>query len=329
MTCVFVIGVTGQDGFYLAEHLLDNGQTVIGITRDEARARDALVPLADGGLLETVAWDMESALQLEALVKTYKPTRIFNFGALSSGAGMFDDAPAIGRINGLAVTTILEAIRKFSPQTRFCQAASSELYGNPPLESPQTEETPLRPRSPYGAAKLYAHAMVRIYREHYGLFGCSAILFNHESPRRKPHFVTRKITRAAAAIKLGLEKELRLGDLDARRDWGFAGDYVRAMALMLNAPSPDDYVVAAGETHAVRDLCAIAFEHAGLDYRDYVRQDAQAMRKPEPVQLVGCAAKLRRQLGWAPRVTFAQMVRMMVDTDLAELGGSGEIAQTN
>ncbi len=265
--------------------------------------------------VELVEWSMLEQFHMMEVLAEYRPTEIYNFAAYSSGAGMFDDSVGIGEVNGIAVARILEAIRTVDTRIRFCQASSSELFGEA-LESPQSEITPFRPRTPYGAAKLYAHSMIRIYRQHYGLFGCSAILFNHESPRRGLGFVTRKITHEAVKIKLGLATELRLGNLDARRDWGFAGDYVRAMWLMLQQLHADDYVVATGETHSVRELCEIAFERLGLDYRDYVKEDAVWYRPVEAVQLVGCSTNAKNQLGWVPEVRFREMVSMMVDADL-------------
>jgi GDPmannose 4,6-dehydratase len=247
-----------------------------------------------------------------------RPTEIYNFAAYSSGAGMFDDPVGIGEVNGLAVARILEAIRAVDTNIRFCQASSREIFGEA-IESPQTEATPTNPRSPYGAAKLYADAMIKIYRQRYGLFACSAILFNHESPRRGLEFVTRKITHEAAKIKLGLTKELHLGNLDAQRDWGFAGDYVRAMWLMLQQERAEDYVVATGKAHSVRELCEFAFSRLGLDYRDYVREDVLAFRPAETALLVGSAAKAKQNLGWEPEVEFRELVHMMVDADLQTL----------
>jgi GDPmannose 4,6-dehydratase len=218
----------------------------------------------------------------------------------------------------------LEAIRDTDPGIRFCQASSSELFGEPTC-SPQSEETPFRPRSPYGAAKLYAHTMVGVYRRRYGVFACSAILFNHESPRRGPGFVTRKVTAGAAAIKLGQAQDLKLGALDARRDWGFAADYVRGAWSALQAAEPDDYVLATGETHSVRELCEIAFAHVGLDYRRYVREDPSSSRPIEATPLVGDASRAAERLGWSPSVSFAELVRTMVDADLERLkSGAGE-----
>jgi len=256
----------------------------------------------------------------EVLAK-YHPAEIYNFAAYSSGAGMYEDPVAVGEVNGLAVTRILEAIREVDTNIRFCQASSREIFGEA-VESPQTESTPTNPRSPYGAAKLYADYMIRIYRQRYNLFACSAILFNHESPRRGLEFVTRKITYEAAKIKLGLVNELHLGNLDAKRDWGYAGDYVRAMWLMIQQESADDYIVATGEVHSVREFCELAFSHLGMNYRDYVREDVSAYRPVEPALLVGCAAKANSKLGWRPEIGFKELVYMMVDADLRNLSES-------
>ncbi|NKI95070.1 GDP-mannose 4,6-dehydratase [Rhizobacter sp. SG703] len=303
-----VTGVSGQDGSYLAELLLDQGYTVVGLGRGTA----------GGPRHERLLWrscEVTDTPTLEELLREHRPAEVYNLAAMSSGAGMFDEAIRLGEVNGLAVARLLEAIRNVEPRIRLCQASSSELFGNVQT-SPQSEDTPPRPRSPYGAAKLYADTMVRIYRERYGMFACSAILFNHESPRRRLEFVTRKVTHAAASIKLQLESELTLGSLEARRDWGFAGDYVRAMWLMLQHPHAQDYVVASGQTHSVRELCAIAFGHVGLDYRDFVRENGDSARAPEAVALVGDASRARCSLNWSPRVSFRQMVTDMVDSDL-------------
>lgn len=314
MKTALIVGAASQDGLYLAELLLANGYRLIGATRDPPGAKGALLSLPTSDV-ELVAWNTFDQRRMTEVLAEYRPAEVYNFAAYSSGAAMFVDPIGVGEVNGLAVARIMEAIRTVDCGVRFCQASSSEMFGDA-AESPQSESTPFQPRSPYGAAKLYAHNMVRINRRHYGLFACSAILFNHESPRRGLDFVTRRITHAAARIKLGLADELRLGNLDARRDWGFAGDYVHAMWLMLQQPHADDYVIATGETHSVRDLCEIAFSHLGLDYRDYVREEAVAYRPAEAVQLVGNSDKVRRQLRWVPKVDFEEMIRMMVDADL-------------
>lgn len=310
-----VTGVQGQDGSYMAQLLRAQGWHVIGTTRRAEPPRVA--ELRDRGI-ELVEWDLRDQDRLVDLLRAGRPSQIYNFAAYSTGSGMYDEPLAIAEINGLVVTRILEAIRAVDPTIRFCQASSSEMFGQP-LESPQREETPFNPRSPYGAAKLYGHNIISIYRSRFDLFACSAILFNHESPYRALDFVTRKVSHAAAAIKLGLATDLSLGNLDARRDWGFAGDTVRAMRLMLQADEAEDYVVATGSTHSVRDLCEAAFAHVGLDYRDYVRTSAADFRPVEARQLVGDPAKAQQRLGWEPTVGFTELVRMMVEADLDRL----------
>ncbi|MFH1309183.1 MAG: GDP-mannose 4,6-dehydratase [Candidatus Omnitrophota bacterium] len=312
-----IIGVTGQDGSYLAEQLLDKGYRVIGMVRDSRQIPSFFSSLI-GNKIEFVEWDMLSQTVLPDILSDCQPDEIYNYAAYSSGEGMFDDPVSIGEVNGLGVARILQAILEVNKSIRFCQASSSEMFGNP-AASPQTEKTQFIPRSPYGAAKLYAHSMIRIYREHYGLFASSAILFNHESPRRGLGFVSRKIVYEAVRIKLGLSKELCLGNLDARRDWGFAGDYTRAMWLMLQQEYAEDYVVATGEIHSVRELCEVAFGCLELDYRDYVREDSALCRSDEFVPLVGNPEKAKKQLGWEPEVKFEEMIKMMVDADLRKV----------
>lgn len=317
MKTALIIGVTGQDGSYLAELQLAKGYRVIGAVRNTEDAK-ARLPAGLESDIELVAWDMlDQQCMTEVLIEC-RPREIYNFAAYSSGVGMFDDPVGIGEVNGLAVARMLEAICAVDVNTRFFQASSREIFGEA-LKSPQTESTPTNPRSPYGAAKLYADSMIRIYRQRYGLFACCGILFNHESPRRSLEFVTRKITHEAAKIKLGLAKDLHLGNLDAQRDWGFAGDYVRAMWLMLQQEQPDDYVIATGKAHSVRELCELAFGYLGLDYRDYVREDAAAYRPDEPAPLVGDAGKANCKLGWKPEIEFKELVHMMVDADLQSL----------
>lgn len=299
----------------MAELALSNGDQVVGVVRDISRATPQLPGLLEQGV-QLVEWDFVDSGVIRDILRTHRPGKIFNFAGYSTGGGMYDDPVGIGEINGLAVVKILEAILEVDPAIRLCQASSREIFGEA-TESPQTELTALRPRSPYGAAKMYADAMIGIYRQRYKLFASSAILFNHESPRRSLSFLTRKITHTAVRIKLGLAPELKLGNLDARRDWGFAGDYVQAMWLMLQQPQPDDYVLASGESHSVRDVCQIAFEYLDLDYRNYVREDPTLFRPSEPLLLVGDATKARKQLGWTPLITFPDMVCQMVAHDLA------------
>jgi GDPmannose 4,6-dehydratase len=313
-----VTGVAGQDGSYLAELLLARGDRVIGTSRHPAAAR-ARLPAGVRDRVELIELDLLDQRALVSALRAYRPDEIYNLAGYSSGAGMYDEAAAIGQVNGLAVAHWLEALREAAPAARFCQAGSSEIFGETTV-SPQAEDAPCRPRSPYGAAKLYAHAMVGLYRRRYGLFACSAILYNHESPRRGLEFLSRKVTDGAARIKLGLAKELVLGNLEARRDWSFAGDTVRALALMLAASEADDYVVASGASHSVRELCEVAFARLGLDCREHVREDAADFRPAEMVPLVGNAGKARARLGWAPHTTFEALVETMVDVDLARLG---------
>lgn len=311
--CAIITGITGQDGWHLSRLLLGKGYKVVGTTRDLLGADGHTHPRVD-----LVQWDMKDEAALAALLKTVRPTEIYNLAAYAAGATMYDEPVGIGDINGLAIARILEAIRSANPSIRLCQASSSELFGEP-LESPQRETTAFRPRSPYGAAKLYAHEMVGIYRRRHGLFACSAILFNHESARRGRAFVTGKVAEAAARIKAGLAQELVLGNLDARRDWGFSGDYVRGMWLMLQALIADDYVLATGQSHSVRDLCDLAFKRVGLDYQDHVREGKGAFRPTEVIPLIGDAWKARERLHWSPEIDFPSMVNMMVDAELERL----------
>jgi GDPmannose 4,6-dehydratase len=307
-----VFGAAGQDGSYLVSELLARGYEVLGLVHSNAATS------LPHDKLSFAQMSLEELGGLPAVFRDFGPTEVYNLAARSSGAGMFDDPIAIGELNGIAVARMLEAIRQCDRQIRFCQASSSELFGEA-TDCPQSEVTPLRPRSPYGAAKLYAHWMLGIYRKRHGIFACSALLFNHESPRRGLSFVTRKVTRAAARISLGLAELVELGNLQARRDWGFAGDYMRAMYLMLQQDEPRDYVVATGTTHSVRQLCEVAFDHVGLDYERHVVEAPADFRSSEPVQLVGDASLARSKLGWSPTVGFEQMIRSMVDHDLALL----------
>jgi GDPmannose 4,6-dehydratase len=314
MKTACITGLTGQDGSFLADLALSHGYHVVGVVRDPSRAASQLPDLLERGV-ELAQWDFADPAAIRRILEVHRPAKIFNFAAYSTGGGMYVDPVGIGEVNGLAVVKILEAILGVDTAIRFCQASSREVFGEA-SESPQSELTPLNPRSPYGAAKMYADAMIRIYRQRYGLFACSAILFNHESPRRGLSFITRKITHAAVNIKLGRAEELVLGNLDARRDWGHAADYVRGMWLMVQHTQPDDYVLASGTSHSVRDVCTIAFEELDLDYRDYVRLGPSLFRPSEPLLLVGNAGKARRQLGWTPQITFREMVCQMVAQDL-------------
>ena len=313
-----VTGASGQDGFYLVAELVRRGCTVIAAAHGAADATAAVVERGVSPAAMSVTLDITDDRSIEDALHAFKPDLVFNLAALSSGQGMFEDPVSIALVNGVAVARLLEAMRLSRPAARLCQASSSEVFGLP-LESPQAEDAAARPRSPYGAAKLYADHMVQLYRQRFGLYACSAILFNHESPLRRIEFVTRKVAHAAAAIKLGRQETVALGDLDARRDWGFAGDYARAMVMMLEQEHPLDCVLATGQTHSVRDLCRIAFARVGLDYRDHVQSNAAAARPAEQVQLVGDAGRARTTLGWAPTLSFEELVHAMVDADLERL----------
>jgi len=314
MKKALITGVTGQDGSYLAEFLLEQGYQVIGMVRrtstlnfERIRHIQDRLTLVQGDLLDQVS--------LIDIIREHRPQEVYNLAAQSFVPTSWQQPVLTGEYTALGVTRLLEAIRVVDPEIRFYQASSSEIFGKV-REVPQRETTPLYPRSPYGVAKVYGHWITINYRESYGLFACSGILFNHESPRRGLEFVTRKATYGAARIKLGLEKELRMGNLESRRDWGFAGDYVRAMWLMLQQDEPDDYVVATGETHSVREWLEECFGYLGLDYRDHVVVDPQYLRPAEVDQLIGDATKARQKLGWKPEVSFRELVRMMVDADL-------------
>jgi len=311
-----ITGVTGQVGSYLGELLLRRGYRVIGLVR---RRSSSVVagPRPVASDVEVVEGDLLDQTWLENLLARYQPNEVYNLAAESFAPTCWERPVFISDFMALGVTRILEAVRAINPAIRVYQASSSEMFGLA-LESPQTEATPLRPRQLYAIAKAYGHWTVAAYRERYGLFACSGITYNHESPRRRPEFVTRKITAAVAKIKLGMARELALGNLEARRDWGFAGDYAEAIWRTLQQPAADDYVIATGETHSVRDWCEVAFTHVGLDYRDYVAQDPRFFR-PDDCELVGSPEKARRVLGWQPTVGFTDLVRMMVDADLAAL----------
>lgn len=315
MTKVALItGVTGQDGSYLAEHLLANGYTVVGMLRRSSTVNfERIKHIQDD--IELVPGDLLDEVSMINVLQTYRPSEVYNLAAQSFVPASWTQPVFTGEATALGVTRMLDAIRTVDPSIRFYQASSSEMFGKV-LEVPQSETTPFYPRSPYGVAKVYGHWITVNYRESYNMFACSGILFNHESPRRGREFVTRKITDAVARIKLGLGHELRLGNLEARRDWGFAGDYVRAMHLMLQQDAPDDYVVSMGETHTVRRFCEIAFSHVGLKYEDYVVLDERFMRPAEVDLLIGDPTKAREKLGWIPETTFEQLVISMVEADI-------------
>jgi GDPmannose 4,6-dehydratase len=326
MKAALITGITGQDGSYLAEWLLEQGYEVHGIVRRASTENfDRISHLIDR--IELHQADLLDQLSLIDVLRVVRPREVYNLAAMSFVPTSWQQPVLTGEFNALGVTRMLEAIRLVDPQgIRFYQASSSEMFGKV-RQTPQTEMTPFYPRSPYGVAKVYGHHVTVNYRESYDLFACSGILFNHESPRRGLEFVSRKVTSAAARIKLGLSNELRLGNLDASRDWGFAGDYVRAMWLMLQQDRPDDYVVATGESHTVQELIETAFGYVELDWRKYIVQDPNLMRPAEVDRLVGDAAKARRELGWQPRVGFHELIRHMVRADLELYGQSPAVSQ--
>ena len=317
-----ITGITGQDGSYLAEFLLGKGYTVYGLIRRASSFNTSRLdhlyqdPHERNPKLRLVYGDLNDASSLNHLIKTLKPVEVYNLGAQSHVRVSFDIPEYTAEITGLGTIRLLEAIRDSGIKTKFYQASSSEMYGKAG-QVPQNEHTPFYPRSPYAAAKLYSYWTTVNYREAYNLFACNGILFNHESPRRGETFVTRKITMALARIKHGLQKKLYLGNLEAKRDWGFAGDYVEAMWLMLQQQKPDDYVIATGQTHSVKEFLQEAFDYAGLNWRKYVAIDKRYFRPTEVDILLGDAAKARRVLKWKPKVGFRPLVRMMVDSDMA------------
>jgi GDPmannose 4,6-dehydratase len=319
MPTAIITGITGQDGSYLAELLLSKGYHVVGMMRRSSVVTFERVQHIQDQI-DLIQGDLHDQSSLMDLVEQYKPDEVYNLAAQSFVPTSWNQPVLTGEVTALGVTRMLEAIRLLSPQTRYYQASSSEMFGKV-HEVPQTEKTPFYPRSPYGVAKLYGHWITVNYRESYELFAVSGILFNHESPRRGTEFVTRKISYGAARIKLGLAKELRLGNLEARRDWGFAGDYVEAMWRLMQNDKPEDYVVGTGVTHSVRDFCEKAFGYLGLDYKEYVVQDPHFFRPAEVDLLVADATRVHEKLGWSPKVDFDGLVEMMVDADLKRLGG--------
>jgi GDPmannose 4,6-dehydratase len=313
-----ITGITGQDGSYLAELLLDKGYEVHGmVRRASTETFQRLEGIRDAITLHT--GDLLDQRSLGDVMKACEPEEIYNLAAMSFVAASWSQPVLTAEFTAVGVTRILEAMREASPDARFYQASSSEMFGQV-LEVPQRESTPFYPRSPYGVAKCYGHFITVNYRESYDLFAACGILFNHESERRGLEFVTRKVTHAAAAIKLGLQTEVALGNLDAERDWGYAKDYVEAMWMMLQEDEPDDYVIATGEAHSVRELVDVAFAQAGLDPADHVRIDERFLRPAEVEHLIGDPTKAREKLGWSPRTSFADMVKLMVDSDLEMLG---------
>jgi len=317
MPTALITGITGQDGSYLAEFLLAKGYTVIGMVRRSSTVTFERIQHIQDDLILTQG-DLHDQSSLVALMEEHKPDEVYNLAAQSFVPTSWNQPVLTGEVTALGVTRLLEAIRQVYPETRFYQASSSEMFGKV-REVPQNESTPFYPRSPYGVAKAYGHWITVNYRESYDLFACSGILFNHESPRRGLEFVPRKVAHGAALIKLGMARDLRLGNLDAKRDWGYAGDFVQAMWLMLRQEQPDDYVVGTGQTHSVRNLCQVAFGHLGLDYQEYVKPDPRFMRPAEVDLLISDPAKARAELGWKPAVSFEELVTMMVDADLKRL----------
>ena len=318
MTTALVTGVTGQDGSYLAEFLLEKGYKVIGMVRRSSTITfERIQHIQDD--LTIVQGDLHDQSSLVDLIEEYRPEEVYNLAAQSFVPTSWSQPVLTGEVTALGVTRLLEAIRLVNPKTRFYQASSSEMFGKV-RAVPQSESTPFYPRSPYGVAKVYAHWITVNYRESYDMFAVSGILFNHESPRRGLEFVTRKVTHGAARIKLGLSDELRLGNLESQRDWGFAGDYVEAMWMMVQADAPADYVVGTGKTHTIKKLCKEAFGVVGLDYSQYVVQDERFYRPSEVDLLVADPSLAKQELGWEPKVGFAELVKMMVDSDLTSLG---------
>jgi GDPmannose 4,6-dehydratase len=317
MPVAIITGITGQDGSYLAEYLVTQGYEVIGMVRRSSTVTfERIKHIQDD--INIIQGDLHDQSSLVDIVERYRPDEVYNLAAQSFVPTSWNQPVLTGEVTALGVTRLLEAIRLVNPQTRFYQASSSEMFGKV-RTVPQNEDTPFYPRSPYGVAKVYAHWITVNYRESYDLFAVSGILFNHESPRRGLEFVTRKVSYGVARIKLGLAKELRLGNLEARRDWGYAGDYVEAMRLMLQQGTPEDFVIGTGETHSVRELCEVAFSHVGLDYEEYVVQDQRFYRPAEVDMLVADPSKAFEELGWQQKIGFKKLIQIMVDADLKRL----------
>lgn len=321
MKRALITGVTGQDGSYLAEFLLEKGYDVFGLVRRSSSLNiNRVEHIKDR--LKFIQGDLTDQSSLDEAIRTVKPDEVYNLAAQSFVPVSWNQPGLTGDVTGLGVARMLEAIRKNKPDAKFYQASSSEMFGKV-QETPQTEKTPFYPRSPYGVAKVYGHWITVNYRESYNLFACSGILFNHESPRRGLEFVTRKVTNAVARIKLGLANELRMGNLDSKRDWGFAGDFVEAMWMMMQRPVAEDFVVATGASHSVRAMVDMAFEIVGLDASKYVVIDQKLLRPAEVDVLVGSPSKAKNELGWTPKTTFLELIRMMVEADLHSLERAG------
>jgi GDPmannose 4,6-dehydratase len=318
-----ITGITGQDGSYLAEFLLKKDYDIVGLVRRSSTpGLTRIGPILDR--ISLVSGDLTDESSLISIIETARPDEVYNLAAQSFVPASWDQPIFTSDVTAIGVLRLLEAIRAVNPRIKFYQASSSEMFGKA-QEVPQTEKTPFYPRSPYGVSKVYGHWITVNYRESYGMFACSGILFNHESPRRGFEFVTRKITRAVARIKQGLDRELFLGNLDSRRDWGFAGDYVEAMWLMLQKDEPDTYVISSGQTHSVREFVDAAFNCVGLDYREYVKVDQKFFRPAEVDLLLGNPAKAEQELGWKPKVSFEDLVKMMVEHDLEVVEKDAEI----
>lgn len=317
MPIAIITGITGQDGSYLAEYLLTQGYEVIGMVRRSSTVTFERIKHIQDDII-IIQGDLHDQSSLVDIIERYRPDEVYNLAAQSFVPTSWNQPVLTGEVTALGATRLLEAIRLVNPKSRFYQASSSEMFGKV-REVPQNENTPFYPRSPYGVAKVYAHWITVNYRESYDLYAVSGILFNHESPRRGLEFVTRKISYGVARIKLGLATELRLGNLDARRDWGYAGDYVEAMRLMLQGGTPDDFVIGTGETHSVREFCELAFSHVGLDYEEYVIQDPRFYRPAEVDLLVADPGKAGEELGWQPKIGFEELIHIMVDADLKRL----------
>ena len=319
-----ITGITGQDGSYMAELLLNRGYEVFGLIRRSSMSRfDRIETILED--IELVEGDLTDQSSLDGAILNVKPDEVYNLAAQSFVPVSWNQPVLTGDVTGLGVIRVLEAIRKHRPQAKFLQASSSEMFGKV-RETPQTETTPFYPRSPYGVAKVFGHYITVNYRESYKLFACAAIGFNHESPRRGLEFVTRKVTHQVARIKCGLADKLLMGNLDAKRDWGFAGDYVYAMWLMLQQPAPEDFVLATGETHSIRELLETAFDSVGLNWKDYVECDPKLIRPAEVEFLCGDGSKARQKLGWRPQLGFAELIRMMVEADLSAIQASENAA---
>lgn len=317
MPVALITGITGQDGSYLAEFLLSKGYDVIGMVRRSSTVTFQRINQIQDHIT-IIQGDLHDQSSLVDLIERFRPDEVYNLAAQSFVPTSWNQPVLTGEVTALGVTRMLEAIRLVNPETRFYQASSSEMFGKV-REVPQTENTPFYPRSPYGVAKVYAHWITVNYRESYDLFAVSGVLFNHESPRRGLEFVTRKITYGVARIKLGLAQELRLGNLESRRDWGYAGDYVEAMWMMMQMDEPEDFVIGTGETHSVRELCDLAFRHVGLNYEEFVVQDPRFYRPAEVDLLVAEPKKAQEKLGWQPKINFEELIQRMVDADLKRL----------